>query len=185
MIQGLGSRARWMILRASICLLPSTFAASAKLGKYIYYTLPRTDAVAKPRCESRAGPQRAPVMIRRLVLVACLGTARAAGFSQSLVEQPDVSAETYTSDSGAALPNIVLLLFSSIEGALDHTLDSCLRPLSCSLRHLDTVCDLGSAAIGQPRLHDGAGSGQPAHAALRWLHRRDRARDVPVYDEHP
>jgi hypothetical protein len=43
-------------------------------------------------------------MIWRLVLVACLGTARAAGFSQSLVEQPDVSAETYTSDSGAACP---------------------------------------------------------------------------------
>ena len=39
------------------------------------------------------------------MLVACLGTARAAGFSQSLVEQPDVSAETYTSDSGVALPN--------------------------------------------------------------------------------
>ena len=44
-------------------------------------------------------------MIRRIMLVACLGTARAAGFSQSLVEQPDVSAETYTSDSGVALPN--------------------------------------------------------------------------------
>ena len=43
-------------------------------------------------------------MIRRLVLVACLGTARAAGFSQSLVEQPDVSAETYMSDTGAACP---------------------------------------------------------------------------------
>ena len=49
-------------------------------------------------------PDGAPAMIRRLVLVACLGTARAAGFSQSLVEQPDVSAETYTSDTGAACP---------------------------------------------------------------------------------
>ena len=40
------------------------------------------------------------LMIRRLVLVACLGTALA----QALVEQP-AEAETYTSDSGAACPS--------------------------------------------------------------------------------
>ena len=70
---------------------------------YIYQSGTR-EAVAHGVARGAQGHRRAPVMIWRLVLVACLGTARAAGFSQSLVEQPDVSAETYTSDSGAACP---------------------------------------------------------------------------------